>query len=91
WGGPLGQHQVVCIMQGGMGFPGQGPPGPGLPQPGGPASPAGGPVQPLTMIAPATAFSGEAGRYPWYRVSFVGGVDLRHGPSVEAPRTGETL
>merc|ERR1712217_584232 len=36
-------------------------------------------------------FAGEAGRYPWYRVAFVGGVDLRHGPSVEAPRTGETL
>jgi len=47
--------------------------------------------QPLTMIAPASAFSGEAGRYPWYRVAFIGGVDLRHGPSVEAPRTGETL
>jgi len=43
------------------------------------------------MIAPASAFSGEAGRYPWYRVAFIGGVDLRHGPSVEAPRTGETL
>merc|ERR1719460_148596 len=43
------------------------------------------------MIAPSTAFSGEAGRYPWYRVSFVGGVDLRQGPSVEAPRSGETL
>merc|ERR1719433_119917 len=55
------------------------------------AAGAGGPSQPLTMIAPATAFSGEAGRYPWYRVGFVGGVDLRHGPSVEAPRTGETL
>eukprot|EP00438_Fugacium_kawagutii_P001838 Skav215874 [mRNA] locus=scaffold2770:123964:125952:- [translate_table: standard] len=27
----------------------------------------------------------------WYRVAFAGGVDLRHGPSVEAPRTGETL
>ena len=26
----------------------------------------------------------QAGRYPWFRVSFVGGVDLRHGPSVEA-------
>merc|ERR1719510_2939621 len=51
----------------------------------------GGPAQPLTMIAPANAFSGEAGRYPWYRVAFIGGVDLRHGPSVEAPRTGETL
>eukprot|EP00933_Yihiella_yeosuensis_P057868 TRINITY_DN57996_c0_g1_i1.p1 TRINITY_DN57996_c0_g1~~TRINITY_DN57996_c0_g1_i1.p1 ORF type:complete len:195 (-),score=29.86 TRINITY_DN57996_c0_g1_i1:111-695(-) len=47
--------------------------------------------KPLTMIAPSTAFSGEAGRYPWYRVSFAGGVDLRHGPSIEAPRTGETL
>jgi len=43
------------------------------------------------MVAPANAFSGEAGRYPWYRVAFAGGVDLRHGPSVEAPRTGETL
>jgi len=52
---------------------------------------AGGPGQPLTMIAPASAFSGEAGKYPWYRVAFVGGVDLRHGPSVEAPRTGEML
>lgn len=50
-----------------------------------------GPAQPLTMVAPANAFSGEAGRYPWYRVSFAGGVDLRQGPSVEAPRTGETL
>merc|ERR1719491_503726 len=51
----------------------------------------GGPSQPLTMIPPASAFSGEAGRYPWFRVAFVGGVDLRHGPSVEAPRTGEML
>mmetsp|Transcript_123245 Transcript_123245/g.356043 ORF Transcript_123245/g.356043 Transcript_123245/m.356043 type:complete len:187 (-) Transcript_123245:254-814(-) len=58
------------------------------------AGPPGGapvPTQPLTMIAPASAFSGEAGRYAWYRVAFVGGVDLRHGPSVEAPRTGEML
>merc|ERR1719433_1327183 len=55
------------------------------------AAGAGGPSQPLTMIAPATAFSGEAGRYFWYRVGFVGGIDLRQGPSVEAPRTGETL
>merc|ERR1711972_1060154 len=45
----------------------------------------------MGMIAPASAFSSEAGKYPWYRVSFVGGVDLRQGPSVEAPRTGETL
>merc|ERR1719491_2336075 len=51
----------------------------------------GGPSQPLTMIPPASAFSGEAGRYPWFRVAFVGGVDLRYGPSVEAPRTGEML
>merc|ERR1719343_1304777 len=51
----------------------------------------GNPTQPLTMIAPSSAFSGEAGRYAWYRVAFVGGVDLRHGPSVEAPRTGEML
>merc|ERR1719183_1466862 len=61
---------------------------------GGSPSPIGGPQgpsQPLTMIAPSTAFSGEAGRYPWYRVSFMGGVDLRQGPSVEAPKTGETL
>mmetsp|Transcript_107584 Transcript_107584/g.321712 ORF Transcript_107584/g.321712 Transcript_107584/m.321712 type:complete len:155 (+) Transcript_107584:97-561(+) len=65
---------------------------PGAPVPPQAATAAGGqPQQPLTMIAPATAFSGEAGRYPWYRVAFVGGVDLRHGPSVEAPRTGETL
>merc|ERR1719492_608882 len=63
------------------------------PAAGGPpgAAGAGGPSQPLTMIAPASAFSGEAGHYPWYRVAFVGGVDLRHGPSVEAPRTGEML
>ena len=33
-------------------------------------------------------FFRKAGRYPWFRVSFVGGVDLRHGPSVEA---GERL
>merc|ERR1719392_381300 len=56
-----------------------------------PGAPQASPAQPLTMIAPSTAFSGEAGRYPWYRVSFVGGVDLRQGPSVEAPRSGETL
>lgn len=56
---------------------------PGAAAPGGSA--------PITMIAPANAFSGEAGRYQWYRVSFLGGVDLRHGPSVEAPRVGETL
>merc|ERR1740117_2126969 len=49
------------------------------------------PAQPLTMIAPANAFSGEAGRYAWCRVSFAGGVDLRQGPSVQAPKTGETL
>merc|ERR1712139_372833 len=82
----------------GYGQPGGAPPGQpggGLPPPpmgaaamgGGPS----GPAQPLTMIAPSTAFSGEVGRYPWYRVSFVGGVDLRQGPSVEAPRSGETL
>ncbi|CAK9009004.1 unnamed protein product [Durusdinium trenchii] len=58
---------------------------------GGPSPPGSGANQPLTMVAPSTAFSGEAGRYAWYRVSFMGGVDLRHGPSVEAPRTGETL
>eukprot|EP00928_Gymnodinium_smaydae_P033896 TRINITY_DN2414_c1_g1_i1.p1 TRINITY_DN2414_c1_g1~~TRINITY_DN2414_c1_g1_i1.p1 ORF type:complete len:169 (-),score=41.04 TRINITY_DN2414_c1_g1_i1:66-572(-) len=49
------------------------------------------PSAPLTMIAPASAFSGEAGRYPWYRVAYAGGVDLRYGPSVEAPKTGDTL
>jgi len=65
---------------------------PGMPPPStGPATGAPAPTQPLTMIAPASAFSGEAGRYAWYRVAFVGGVDLRHGPSVEAPRTGEML
>merc|ERR1719410_2815879 len=68
------------------GAPGQAGGVPGMP----PAASAG-PTQPLTMIAPASAFSGEVGRYPWYRVAFVGGVDLRHGPSVEAPRTGEML
>merc|ERR1719174_3255211 len=62
----------------------------GMP-PSSPVGVQGGPQQPLTMIAPANAFSGEAGRYPWYRVAFVGGVDLRRGPSVEAPRSGETL
>mmetsp|Transcript_89940 Transcript_89940/g.290564 ORF Transcript_89940/g.290564 Transcript_89940/m.290564 type:complete len:162 (+) Transcript_89940:107-592(+) len=77
---------------GGHGYP---PPGhlghpmPPPPAPGG--APGGGPGQPLTMVAPASAFLGEAGRYSWYRVAFVGGVDLRHGPSVEAPRTGEML
>merc|ERR1719162_1169778 len=60
-------------------------------QPGAPMGGAAGPAQPLTMVAPANAFAGEAGRYQWYRVTFVGGVDLRHGPSVEAPRSGETL
>eukprot|EP00929_Paragymnodinium_shiwhaense_P088150 TRINITY_DN4837_c0_g1_i1.p2 TRINITY_DN4837_c0_g1~~TRINITY_DN4837_c0_g1_i1.p2 ORF type:complete len:172 (-),score=22.12 TRINITY_DN4837_c0_g1_i1:371-886(-) len=50
-----------------------------------------GPSQPLTMIAPANAFSGEAGRYTWCRVAYAGGVDLRSGPSVQAPKTGETL
>merc|ERR1719337_839564 len=68
------------------------PMGAQTPMGGAAGNPAGaGPTQPLTMIAPSTAFSGEAGRYPWYRVSFVGGVDLRQGPSVEAPRSGETL
>mmetsp|Transcript_29466 Transcript_29466/g.53492 ORF Transcript_29466/g.53492 Transcript_29466/m.53492 type:complete len:167 (-) Transcript_29466:168-668(-) len=57
----------------------------------GPMGGSSGPSQPLTMVAPSTAFHGEAGRYPWYRVSFAGGVDLRQGPSIEAPRTGETL
>merc|ERR1719359_270939 len=69
---------------GGAGVPG-GYGGGGLPA--GPPSAA----QPLTMVAPASAFSGEAGRYQWYRVAFSGGVDLRQGPSVEAPKTGETL
>eukprot|EP00929_Paragymnodinium_shiwhaense_P088151 TRINITY_DN4837_c0_g2_i1.p1 TRINITY_DN4837_c0_g2~~TRINITY_DN4837_c0_g2_i1.p1 ORF type:complete len:205 (-),score=28.96 TRINITY_DN4837_c0_g2_i1:401-1015(-) len=50
-----------------------------------------GPSQPLTMIAPANAFSGEAGSYTWCRVAYAGGVDLRTGPSVQAPKTGETL
>mmetsp|Transcript_142801 Transcript_142801/g.355915 ORF Transcript_142801/g.355915 Transcript_142801/m.355915 type:complete len:175 (-) Transcript_142801:7-531(-) len=53
--------------------------------------PGGAPAHPLTMVASATAFSGESARYPWYRVAFLGGVDLRQGPSVEAARTGETL
>mmetsp|Transcript_85465 Transcript_85465/g.178569 ORF Transcript_85465/g.178569 Transcript_85465/m.178569 type:complete len:155 (-) Transcript_85465:181-645(-) len=67
-------------------------PGAGYGMPTMPAqAPVAPPTQPLTMIAPASAFSGEAGRYAWYRVAFVGGVDLRHGPSVEAPRTGEML
>mmetsp|Transcript_10827 Transcript_10827/g.20269 ORF Transcript_10827/g.20269 Transcript_10827/m.20269 type:complete len:203 (+) Transcript_10827:92-700(+) len=81
------------------GHPGGMPPGqlggPGMPPPGAPPQspmgPGAGGSQPLTMVAPASSFSGEAGRYPWYRVAFVGGVDLRQGPSVEAPRTGETL
>jgi hypothetical protein len=84
---------------GGYGVGGYGgmPPPPygagGLPPPayGGAAAPPPPPVQPLTMVAPASAFQGEAGRYGWYRVAFVGGVDLRHGPSVEAPRTSEML
>merc|ERR1719336_2564490 len=88
-GPPLPSH---LLPPGGppMGHLGGGVPGvPPSPCAGGNAG--GGPTQPLTMIAPASAFSGEAGKYPWYRVAFVGGVDLRHGPSVEAPRTGETL
>merc|ERR1719282_434468 len=72
--------------------PGGPPPAqPGVLPPGQPPVGSVGPNQPLTMIAPSTAFSGEAGLHPWYRVAFVGGVDLRHGPSVEAPRTAETL
>jgi len=58
---------------------------------GGPSLMGPAPTQPLTMVASATAFTGEAGNYQWYRVSFAGGVDLRQGPSVEAPRTGATL
>jgi len=96
-GPPLSPH----LLAAGGGFPGQlgaappaqlggGMPG-GVPPQGGTPGANGGPSQPLTMVAPASAFSGEAGKYPWYRVSFVGGVDLRHGPSVEAPRTGEML
>merc|ERR1719235_1850689 len=77
-------HGAPHPYGGGAGVPG-GYGGGGLPA--GPPSAA----QPLTMIAPASAFSGEAGRYPWYRVAFSGGVDLRQGPSVEAPKTGETL
>lgn len=61
-------------------------PGQPMPLPG-----AQGMAQPLTMVAPANAFTGESARYPWYRVSFMGGLDLRQGPHVEAPRTGETL
>eukprot|EP00405_Crypthecodinium_cohnii_P020741 CAMPEP_0206480342 /NCGR_PEP_ID=MMETSP0324_2-20121206/37239_1 /ASSEMBLY_ACC=CAM_ASM_000836 /TAXON_ID=2866 /ORGANISM="Crypthecodinium cohnii, Strain Seligo" /LENGTH=161 /DNA_ID=CAMNT_0053957115 /DNA_START=91 /DNA_END=576 /DNA_ORIENTATION=+ len=71
------------------GMYGQGMPGAMPPMP--PMQPPAPPAQPLTMIAPSSAFSGEAGRYAWYRVAFAGGVDLRHGPSVEAPRTGEML
>eukprot|EP00747_Dinoflagellata_sp_TGD_P168390 gnl/TRDRNA2_/TRDRNA2_194646_c0_seq1.p1 gnl/TRDRNA2_/TRDRNA2_194646_c0~~gnl/TRDRNA2_/TRDRNA2_194646_c0_seq1.p1 ORF type:complete len:185 (+),score=28.18 gnl/TRDRNA2_/TRDRNA2_194646_c0_seq1:43-555(+) len=52
---------------------------------------AAGSATPLTMVAPSNAFGGEGARYPWYRVAFVGGVLLRQGPSVEAPKTGETL
>mmetsp|Transcript_34649 Transcript_34649/g.79327 ORF Transcript_34649/g.79327 Transcript_34649/m.79327 type:complete len:149 (-) Transcript_34649:101-547(-) len=84
----LGGPQMSAL--GGHGLPPLGGP-PAMGGPPAPQQPAVPGTQPLTMVAPATAFSGEAGRYPWYRVAFVGGVDLRQGPSVEAPRTGETL
>lgn len=43
------------------------------------------------MVAPSNAFTGEAGRFPWFRVSFAGGVDLRQGPSVEARGKTQSL
>mmetsp|Transcript_23471 Transcript_23471/g.42340 ORF Transcript_23471/g.42340 Transcript_23471/m.42340 type:complete len:216 (+) Transcript_23471:27-674(+) len=46
---------------------------------------------PLTVVAGPMAFSGESTLYPWYRVQFLGGLDLRQGPSIDAPRTGLTL
>jgi len=92
-------HMGTAPMYGGVSLSGSPPTiDTGAPAAGGvgmPMSPSAmqpsGLVQPLTMVAPASAFAGESARYPWYRVAFVGGVDLRQGPSVEAPRTGETL
>lgn len=89
---PAGGAYLPHLALGGVPPVGGIPGVPAAPCPAGGAVPGtNGPSQPLTMIAPASAFSGEAGRYAWYRVAFVGGVDLRHGPSVEAPRTGEML
>eukprot|EP00928_Gymnodinium_smaydae_P039100 TRINITY_DN26795_c0_g1_i2.p2 TRINITY_DN26795_c0_g1~~TRINITY_DN26795_c0_g1_i2.p2 ORF type:complete len:184 (+),score=36.02 TRINITY_DN26795_c0_g1_i2:93-644(+) len=90
-GGLGGLPNAGGLGCGGYGAPPMGMHGAG--QTGAPAVPAMGGTgsQPLTMIAPANAFSGEAGKYAWCRVAYAGGVDLRKGPSVEAPKTGETL
>jgi len=34
---------------------------------------------------------GEAERGSWYRIAYLGGIDLRSGPNFTAPRTGLTL
>merc|ERR1719191_2239773 len=43
------------------------------------------------MVAPANAFMGEAGRYSWYRVSFLGGIALRTAPNIDSVCTGWML
>lgn len=74
----------------GPGAPG-GPPGPGpgganYGHPNGFKQPG-----PLTVVANSSVLSGDSTMYPWYRVAFLGGIDLRQGPHIDAPRVGITL
>eukprot|EP00913_Durusdinium_trenchii_P026110 g24493.t1 len=46
---------------------------------------------PLTVVANSSVLSGDSTLYPWYRVAFLGGIDLRRGPHIDAPRVGITL
>lgn len=46
---------------------------------------------PLTVVANSSVLSGDSMMYPWYRVAFLGGIDLRKGPHIDAPRVGITL
>mmetsp|Transcript_45836 Transcript_45836/g.85559 ORF Transcript_45836/g.85559 Transcript_45836/m.85559 type:complete len:209 (+) Transcript_45836:62-688(+) len=46
---------------------------------------------PLTVTANASVLSGDSTRYCWYRVSYLGGIDLRSAPNYEAARVGILL
>ncbi|CAJ1397862.1 unnamed protein product [Effrenium voratum] len=46
---------------------------------------------PLTVVANASVLSGESQYYHWYRVAFLGGIELRQSPNIDAPRVGTML
>eukprot|EP00930_Biecheleria_cincta_P101391 TRINITY_DN93037_c0_g1_i1.p1 TRINITY_DN93037_c0_g1~~TRINITY_DN93037_c0_g1_i1.p1 ORF type:complete len:275 (+),score=31.15 TRINITY_DN93037_c0_g1_i1:28-852(+) len=72
-----------------------GPPPHGYPPPVGPP-PCSGLLPPphrppLQVAAGSGAFSGDSNLYPWYRVAYLGGIELRQSPSIDAPRCGVLL